>query len=264
MGSFLAAGNSATPGMRIVSNRYGVPKLFLRDGGPLSAPSTADQEQTAKDFLLSHAALFPFAPSEVDNLRVVVKDVTGGATFVAFNQTFAGIDVFEGQIKFTLSRAGEVVQVAAGEVAPGINLSATPRLSPEDGVRAAFASIGVKAPGALTRQADAEGRVRFLNPRGGHFNPIAAELSIFPLTAASARLAYRILLDADERSYYEILIAADDGSVLYRHNLYVHAGQATVWTQSPLVGERQVVTLPPSSNPFPDPWLPGLLARPVG
>ena len=140
--SYLAAEIAANPGARIVPNRYGVPKLFLRDGKPLSAPSSGEPEQIAKEFLRAHAALFPFAASEVDDLRLLVKDVTASATYLAFNQTAGGIDVFEGQIKFTIGKTGEVVQIAAGEVAPGLNVSTTPALSAQDAVKAAFAAIG--------------------------------------------------------------------------------------------------------------------------
>jgi len=45
------------------------------------------------------------------------------------------------------------------------------------------------------------------------------------------------------------MIDAGDGSLLYRHNLYVHAAQGRVWLQSPKDTDRQLVT-------FPSSWLP--------
>ena len=247
--SFLASAQFSYPGTRIALNRFGLPKLFLRDGKSLSTPSTGEPEEIAKSFLRDHASIFPFSPSEVDGLRLLGKDVTANATFLAFNQTLEGIDVFNAQIKFTLNRAGEVIQVATGDVTPGLSLSTTPRLSPEEAVRAAFDSIGGEAPGALSRVPEAIGKDAFLNPRGDRYRPITAELSIFPMTASSARLAYRIFLEVGPESWYEILIDAENGSSLFRHNLYVFGAQARVWTQSPMVGERQLVT-------FPDGWLP--------
>jgi hypothetical protein len=256
--SFLAAEAAANPGTRITPNRFGVPKLFLREGRALTAPSTQQPEQIAKGFLQSHAAVFPFAGAEVDNLRLLIQDAARDATFLAFNQTVDGIDVFNGQIKFTLSKAGEVVEVAAGDITPGLNLSTAPRLSAEEAVRAAFRAAGAESPAALTPSADPNGRARFRNPGGDRFNPITVELSVFPLAASSARLAYRILLDIDAERYYEILVDASDGSLLFRHNLYVRGAQGTVWRQSPLVGSRQLVSFPPSDDPLqtPDPWLP--------
>ena len=78
------------------------------------------------------------------------------------------------------------------------------------------------------------------------------ELSVFPLTASSARLAYRVFLDIDAERYYEILVDAADGSLLFRHNLYVRGAQGTVWRQSPIVGSRQLVPFPPSDDPLTD------------
>ena len=97
--SFLASPAAANSGMRIVPNRYGLPKTFFREGRALSAPSTARPEDIARDFLRTHRTLFPLAAREVDGLRLVVKDVSGGAVFLAFNQTLNGIDVFNGQIE---------------------------------------------------------------------------------------------------------------------------------------------------------------------
>jgi len=251
--SFAAERERATPGIRIVPNRYGLPKLLLRDGKPLTAPSTLEPEEIAKSFLRDHAAIFPLAASEVDGLRLTVKDVTSAATFLAFNQTLDGIDVFDGQIRFTLSKSGEVVQAGAVDIVPELSLSTVPGLGAEAAVRAAFDSIGGKAPAALSRVDGQKGGAAFHNPRGDLYSPITAELSIFPMTASSARLAYRVFLEADSQSWYEILIDAQDGSLLLRHNLYVSAAQARVWTESPTGGARQLV---PLAGTVGDPWLP--------
>src|ERR1035437_2791334 len=247
--SFLVSPAVAGLGMRIVPNRYGLPKTFFREGRALSAPSTAQPEDIARTFLRTHRTVFPLTPPEVDGLRLVVEDVSGGAMFLTFNQTLNGIDVFNGQIKFTLTAAGEVGHAGADEGIPGLSLNTRPRLSADEAVRAAFEKIGMAAP-ALSAVAVAAGKTGFRNPRGGRFSPITAELAIFPMTAASARLAYRIFLEADSESWYEILIDAESGGLLFRHNLYVHAAQGRVWSQSPMdTGGRQLVT-------FPSGWMP--------
>ena len=69
------------------------------------------------------------------------------------------------------------------------------------------------------------------------------------MSATSARLAYRIFLENDKESWYELLVDAETGALLFRHNAYVHSGQARVWTQSPSTGTRSLVT-------FPDGWIP--------
>ncbi|MGC9972471.1 MAG: M36 family metallopeptidase, partial [Bryobacteraceae bacterium] len=233
--SFVVSEQVARPGTRIVVSRQGLPQLYLRDGHALSAPSTREPEEIAKAFLREHAAVFPFAPGEVDQLSLTVKDVTQDATYLAFMQTLDGVPVFEGQIKFTLSAAGEVIQVGCGDVMPGLNLSTKPALSPDEAAEKAGASVGGK--GTLSR---------------------APELVIFPLDASTARLAWRVFMDVDPDGSHEILVDAEDGRLLYRHSLQVFDGAqcaqgqtpgACVWTKSPMQSARAWV-------PFPAGWIP--------
>jgi Zn-dependent metalloprotease len=247
--SFLTSTQDDSPGIRISPNRYGLPKLFLRDGGSLSVPSKNEPEEIAKSFLRDHAAIFPFTSSEINSLRLASKDITNEATFLTLTQTINGIDVFNGQIKFTLNGKGEVMQVGTGDVTPGLRLSTTPKLTIEQAIEAAIASIGGGEAGNFTRLPDENGRARFSNPLGGRYSPITAELVIFPLTASSARLTYQLYLEAGPEAWYEILIDANDGSILYRHNIYVFAAQGRVWLESPMKGTRQLLN-------FPDGWLP--------
>ena len=245
--TFLASPEAAGLGIRIVPNRCGLPKTFFREGHALTAPSKAQSEDIARNFLRANRTLFPLTAPEIDSLRLVSKDDSGGAVFLAFYQTLNGIDVFNGQIKFTLSAAGEVIHAGTDEVIPELNLATKPRLSAEEAVSAAFAKTGLAAP-ALSAVALAQGKKGFRNPfgkpRGEPFSPITAELAIFPMTAASARLAYRIFLEVDSESWYELLIDAENGDLLFRHNLYVNA-QGRVWLQSPMDADgRQVVTFP--------------------
>ncbi len=153
-------------------------------------------------------------------MRLVGKDGSSGAVFLSFNQTLNGIDVYNGLIKFTLNAAGEIVHAGADEVVPELSLSTKPRLRAEEALKAAQIPARTKT-----------------------------ELTIFPMSATSAVLAYRIFLEVDSKHWYEILIDAGDGSLLYRHNLYVHAAQGRVWLQSPKDTDRQLVT-------FPSGWLP--------
>jgi len=222
MRSSLAAEQAVRPGTRITAGKHGLPKTMLRDGGVLSAPSAGDAIDTARNFLRSKTEFFPFASREVDQLRLTFRDSNNGATHLAFQQTIDGYDVFEGQIKFLLNRAGEVVQVSTSEAVPGLTLRASKTISADAAVARAKQFVKGKVRGPLVRQ---------------------PELVVFPLDAATARLAYRIFLDEESRGYFEILVDASSGGMLYRHNLRKDA-QARVWTESPVIGTRQLVTLP--------------------
>jgi Zn-dependent metalloprotease len=247
--SFLASARKSMPGTRIDMNRYGVPKLFLRDGNTLSAPSQMEPERIAKDFLLRNSAVYSLAPFEVDSLRVLGRDVTKDSTFLTFNQTINGIDVFNGHVKFLLNRYGAVIQVSTGDVAPGIKVSTTPRLTPEEALKAAFVSLKAAQPAEFANISASNGKYTYVNPKGGGYSPITAELSIFPVTAASARLAYRIFLEIGPESWFEMLIDAENARLLYRHNLHVYEASGLVWPQSPAYGFRESVT-------FPETWIP--------
>jgi Zn-dependent metalloprotease len=250
LANFVRTPEESRLGTRIVSNSYGLPKLYLRDGHSLSGPSALAPTDIAKGFLRSQSGVFAMNDSEIQGLRVLVDDATDNARFVAFNQTVDGVDVFNAQIKFTLNKNGEVIQVATGDVVPALQISTTPRLSPEDAVKAALKGINSDVNVVLSRTAKPDGKIAFVNPRGAGFSPISTELSIFPMSASSARLAYRIFLENDKESWYELLVDAETGALLFRHNVYTYSGQARVWTQSPSTGTRTLVT-------FPDGWTAG-------
>jgi uncharacterized protein (TIGR03437 family) len=237
MEAFTAQRQALQPGIRIVPSRHGIPKLMLRDGKTLSSASNRDPDEIARNFLRDNAGVFSFAQSEIDQMRLDVRDVAPEITHLTYNQTVNGIDVFQGQVKFTLSKTGEVIQVASGEAAPGLTTSTVPRLRPEDAERAARTASRAGTAGKLLR---------------------APELVIFPLDAATARLAYHLYLEVDAAQLYEVLVDAVDGKLLFRHNSYVHAAQGRVWTQSPAQGgSRQLVT-------FPDSWLPASVTVTTG
>jgi Zn-dependent metalloprotease len=247
--TFQRDAEQARLGTRIVPNKYGVPKLYLREGRSLTGPSQLPAAEIVRGFLRSQTDIFQLSANEIDGLRLLVDDSTDNARFVALNQTVNGIDVFNGQIKFTLNKAGEIIQVATGDVVPGVSASSTPRLRADDAVKAAFASIGSPAR-ALTTIPGADGKTSFANPRGGRYSAITSELVVFPMSASSARLAYRISLEFDTESWYELLVDAETGALLFRHNLYVSfSGQVRVWQQSPSVGTRSLLNVP-------DSWLP--------
>jgi hypothetical protein len=247
--SFTRTPEESRLGTRITPNKFGLPKLYLRDGRTLTAPSQSAATEVAKGFLRAQTNVFALTNAEIDGLRLLVDDETEKARFVAFNQTVNGIDVFNGQIKFTLSKNGEIIQVATGAVVPGLNLSSTPSLSAESAVKAASAAVGRPLTSTLTTIPRADNTIAFANPRGGTYSPITSELTVFPMNASSARLAYRILLEVDQQNWYELLVDAQTGGLLFRHNLYVHSGQARVWSENPSVGSQSLVT-------FPDGWLP--------
>src|SRR5205823_3741916 len=86
LASFAASPAESKLGTRIVPNPFGLPKLYLRDGHSLTAPSTLKAEDIARGFLQNQSSIFLLDGSEVANLRMLVDDVTDSARFLSFNQ----------------------------------------------------------------------------------------------------------------------------------------------------------------------------------
>ena len=140
--SFLNSPGERRAGTRIVPNLRGLPKTYLREGQPLTAASTLNPKEIGKAFLKSQPVFF-LTTADIEGLRVASQDSSDNATFLAFNQTVNGIDVYNGQIKFTLSKTGEVIMVSAADVVPGLDLSTTPKLNVTEAVEVAFQTINL-------------------------------------------------------------------------------------------------------------------------
>ena len=213
--------SSSFSGARFTLNSFGLPHNLFRAQAALSPVSESDPVEIAKDFLRDHRGIFSLTEDEIRNLRLAGKDVTEGVVFLNFNQALDGIDVFRGHVKIVLNRSGQVVQVGVGDVIPGLGLETSPTLSPEDAVRSAFRILRLEPPIELAPQPSIQkDKIFFANPLGDNHTPIRVELSIFPMTASSVRLAYRMFFEVDGASWYEMLVDAHDGHLLYRHNHY--------------------------------------------
>lgn len=238
-------------GLRLSVNAFGLPKSLANAVNPLSAPSRQDPVVIAKDFLRARRDLFLLDDNDIAALRLVGRDRSaGGLPLLRFNQSINGVDVYRGHVQVALNAAGQVIQAGAGNLMPQLRMAAQPALSARQAVTAAFAFLGVEPPPAPEPLPSSDARYSwFRNPAGGKSNPIRAELSIFPMTAASARLAWRLFLQTGGVQAYEVLIDALDGRLLLRRNLVFAMGQARVWKISPLAGGRELVD-------FPEGWLP--------
>ncbi len=238
-------------GLRLSINTFGLPKSLSNAVEPLSGPSTGDPVEVAKGFLRTREDLFLLGEDDIEGLRLVSRDAaSSGLMFLHFTQTVGGIDVYQGHVKVTLNAAGQVIQAGVGDLIPRLQLTTKPVLSARDAVLAAFRFLGLDPPAELEPLPSPQTRYTyFRNPASDQYNPIRVELSIVPLTATSARLAYRLFLEVAGRSAYEIVVDAQDGRLLYRQSLLESIGQARVWRESPDAGDRELVE-------FPEGWLP--------
>jgi uncharacterized protein (TIGR03437 family) len=226
---------------------------FLRtlsaEGAPLSAPSERDPVDVSRQFLSAHQPVFGLTNQETQNLRLTARTSDHGTVLIHFLQTVNGVPVYNGHINLVLNLAGQIKKVNLGDILRGATLDSNPVLSPEEAVHAALRMSGFDAPAALVAmEPDAQGRPFFENPLGAGHTPIRVELTAFPVGASEARLAYRIFLEAGEANWFELLVDAQNGYLLFRHNLYRSVAQGRVWKISPLMGPRELVN-------FPEGWL---------
>jgi hypothetical protein len=234
------------------NEQLGVPAVVIRRGSRLTAASPAAPEVIARQFLARNAQLYGFSPADLGGLRLVKAFQTPdtGSHHLYFQQTVAGIDVFQAILTVTVDRQGRVV-LAAGPVYRGIR---APRvdaaLSAEDAVHASAATVGAEAPGRLRRlPVGPRGELRFRNdfaPGLGEPHPVTAERVVFADPDGSARLGWRTVVEVGLDGMYESVVDANTGGVLYRRNLVQaeHRAEGNVYrVQHPLIpGAVQQIT----------------------
>ena len=225
--------------------RFGLPKSLSAPNVALSSPLAGTPREAAMAFLRANSQAFPFRPDELDAIRVVHESDVGTLRVVRLQQTLGGLPVYGGRISVTLDALGSVVQVRAGDAAPGLTLGPEGRLSAMDAARIAFAGLRPRQAQEMVEGAVAtpDGRQLFRNPAAPNLDPAAVDGVVFPLASGEGRRAWRVLADGRE-----LVIDAADGRVLRRVNLVRHVGSARVWRTNPLVA-REVVA-------FPAGWLP--------
>src|SRR6185369_12722568 len=121
------------------------PKTLFNLAGPLSTPQAGSADQIARDFLSRQSAMFGLTRREVRRLKLEGEDQDQGITFLHYRQVIDGIEVFQGQVQIAVGAAGEVLSVMEGLLLPGRRVDATPTLTEEDALTAAFQYSGRQA-----------------------------------------------------------------------------------------------------------------------
>jgi len=208
------------------SSLTGTPSRLLNYQGPLSPASQDDAEVLARRFLKQNNDLFRLGDGEVDGLRVARRDHTehNGVTHLTLEQRVGGIEVFHAQLAMHFDRQGALI-AATGELLPGVaravNLT-QPRLTAADALRRAAGYVEAEISGAITPRAPAAGaeQKQEFDKAAGFARDVPARLVYFPVSADQVQLAWELILwMTDTPEVYFMLIDAEDGSLLFRHNL---------------------------------------------
>jgi hypothetical protein len=233
-------------------SRTGTSHSLVSAGSALSGPSEAKPDSVARSFVARHKELFGLSRSEVDALRQTMNDHdSSGATFLRYQQTAQGRDVFGATLLVGLDAKGRVL-VAGGNLVPDASAPAA-TLSAADAVAVAGRDLNPRvAKGAGPQLADRGATHRFTNtlrsPDYRGAAPVGATL-VDVATAAGVRSAWQVDADVASNASYVELVDARTGEVLYRKNQVAGDTHGTVFPgDDPLDVAR-------SQQDFPDPWV---------
>lgn len=101
---------------------------------------TGDARQAARDFLTDYRSLFGFA--NLKHLKYVKTQTYRGVRHVTFNESVAGIPVYEAEFKVHLRPDGRV-DMANGTYYPNIEVSTSPSVSESEAERMVQSDLGL-------------------------------------------------------------------------------------------------------------------------
>jgi hypothetical protein len=201
----------------------------------LNALPAGDPHRVIKAFLNEHAAVFGHDAGALASANVKRDYVTAhnGLRTVVFEQTFAGIPVFEALLQGHVTRQGELArlgsqfvpdvgQAVANGVPDWAAVTANPPISAAMAVVKAAANIGttleVAAVAASTAPEGAAMKQR-LKAQPLLKGEVYAELVWLPLNRDAARLCWQVILVSKARNeMYLVLVDAQTGEVRLRRN----------------------------------------------
>ncbi|MBC7930185.1 MAG: M36 family metallopeptidase [Rubrivivax sp.] len=208
------------------------PRHMYSHGTYLSAPSKAEPEQIARDFISRWRAIFRFNQSDIGSLRLksraTIPDM--GVTVLLFEQTRDGLSVYKGEVLVNVNSAGQIMSVG-GESFPQMAATNVFVLPPAQAVTSAAAALGIT--GFVPQSKGAKNVLRTFGDlphefiRGDRFggggtfsDDIVVTKIVFPL-GAEGRPAYQFSLTTPqyEGIMWDNIVDAQTGAVLRRISL---------------------------------------------
>jgi hypothetical protein len=213
------------------------PRHMYSLGGYLSAPSNAEPETIARNFISQWRAVFRFNQTDINSLRLksraTIPDM--GTTVLLFEQTRDGLPVYKGEVLVNVNRAGQIMSVG-GESFPQMAATNLFVLQPAQAITNAATALGV-----LGFTPQSKGTKKVLNTfgdlpyefvqgqrfgGGGKFaDDIVVRKVVFPL-GAEGRPAYQFVLTTPqyEGMMWNNIVDAQTGVILRRSSLTASFG----------------------------------------
>ncbi len=152
--------------------------------------------------------------------------------------------MFEGQVQVVVNKNGEVLSVREGFLVSDSRVKLKSTLTEAKAIAQAFEYAGRTVEPAFAEtyaRTSTSEMSRFANPLDSNFEEVLSELNVVRVGDAT-RLAWHVFAEVGPDEWYEMLVDANTGDLLLRYNLYVDQAQGTVYTESPIVGSRQLVS----------------------
>lgn len=223
-------------------------KMLSSPAGALTAATTDDAETVALDWLRANQDLFGLTDEDLASASVTTELSSTGLKFVNVEQVVNGLPVFESTLRVAVNSQGSIVQVQGSQAGRVTAVTPHTDAGPAAAIQSAFAAVGVSVEGQAERiDSESAEWITYSNPEP-ELPAVVLRRVAFPLGDGAALAAYRIVATTSAGGY-EIIVAADSGRMLYRLPLESHLGQARVWPQSPVHGDRELFA-------FGEGWLP--------
>ena len=251
---------SQLPGVRVSFDPLlGTPRLVSADNGFLTgaegegnavpAPaaagfSAAAPHRTTRAFLEAHHDLFGCGPEALDSARINRDYITAhnGLRTTVWQQSVAGIPVFDALLIAHVTAKGELVKICSGFLpdpvraaspgaAPGTPLAATPGIPAPVAAAAAAHNVGdevtvseVTVEGEVGAGAEAAQQLIGRAWLGA----ASARLTWLPMQRDALRLCWEVVLTSRSRGeMFRLLVDARSAEVLFRQCLTAYTSDAT-------------------------------------
>ncbi|NNF61228.1 MAG: hypothetical protein HKN06_07855 [Gammaproteobacteria bacterium] len=235
-----------------IDHASGVTRTLSNHTGYLTGSQSGDHEAIALAFVNANATLLGLSAADLTDMELESKvySAVSGATHIYWQQVAAGLSLYNGQLHVNVNRDGRIISVNnrfLPQLAGAVNTT-TPALTAADAVAAAAAHLGTTA-GAVSVQQAPSGTDQYTVLSAPAFSqePIEARLTLVPIAAGNARLAWNFLVFTnDSQHIYQFNIDAVDGTTWTRFDA-VDSATYEVYEQ-PVESPNHTAPLPPADG----------------
>ncbi|MCB9839109.1 MAG: M36 family metallopeptidase [Phycisphaeraceae bacterium] len=213
---------------------FGGPKFVRSTSRTLTPPTDARMGagEVVRAFVAEHADLFRISDGQIETALLTreMRSPASGARTLWWTQRVDGLEVFDAQLRGSVTADGALLSVSSGMLAEpdgGWRIE-NAAIDAGEALRLASASVGaamVDVPQTLS-VSEAPDRAQRFAQGAGLGNEPYLRLMLFPMTPDELRPAWRVVVGAaGSDDVYLIFIDAVNGDLLWRHTLRADAAQ---------------------------------------